>query len=84
MNLNEHIMLWNHASIKMLDVRYILLEQGDTLREYNLPASTFLCAVRGRAKIWLDDSIHSVSSVQILHGALEAQLAFIVTSFLGK
>ncbi|NQX69101.1 AraC family transcriptional regulator [Paenibacillus alba] len=74
MNLNEHIMLWNHASIKMLDVRYILLEQGDTLREYNLPASTFLCAVRGRAKIWLDESIHSVSSVQVLHGGKGTRL----------
>lgn len=67
-------MLWNHASIKMMDVRYMLLEQGEVLREYRLPASTFLCVVRGRARIWLDDSMYSVNQVHVLHGGKGARL----------
>ncbi|UKS25939.1 AraC family transcriptional regulator [Paenibacillus sp. HWE-109] len=74
MNLNEHITLWNHASFKMMDVRYKLLEQGEVLREYYLPASTFLCAVRGRAEIWLDEAKHTVNGVQVLHGGKGARL----------
>ncbi|MFF2484614.1 AraC family transcriptional regulator [Paenibacillus sp. NPDC058071] len=74
MNLNEHITLWNHASIKMMDVRYVLLEQGEVVREYFLPASAFLYAVRGRANIWLDDTMHSVDGAHVLHGGKGARL----------
>ncbi|MFF2089859.1 ABC transporter substrate-binding protein [Paenibacillus sp. NPDC058174] len=74
MNLNDHITLWNHASIKMMDVRYVLLEQGEVVQEYLLPASAFLSAVRGRAKIRLDDETHSVNGVHVLHGGKGARL----------
>ncbi|MFC3747332.1 ABC transporter substrate-binding protein [Paenibacillus sp. GCM10012306] len=74
MNLNEHITLWNHTSIKLMDVRYVLLEQGEALLEYCLPASTFLCVVRGRARIWMDDSMYSVSPFHVLHGGKGARL----------
>jgi iron complex transport system substrate-binding protein len=74
MNLNEHIKLWNHTSIKLMDVRHKLLEQGETLREYCLPASTFLCVVRGRARIWLDDSMYSAGPFHVLHGGKGARL----------
>lgn len=42
MNLNEHIQLWNQASIKLLDIRHAVLELGEELRSYQLPASAFL------------------------------------------
>ncbi|NUU62994.1 AraC family transcriptional regulator [Paenibacillus agri] len=74
MNLNEHIMLWNHTSVKIMDVRYILLEQGETSVEYSLPASTFVYVVSGRATIWLDNSMYSVNRFHVLHGGKGSRL----------
>ncbi|WP_162309402.1 AraC family transcriptional regulator [Cohnella abietis] len=58
----------------MMDVRYMLLEQGEEMPEYSLPASTFLYAVHGRARIWLDDSMYSADRFHVLHGGKGARL----------
>ncbi|MED1724599.1 hypothetical protein [Brevibacillus parabrevis] len=52
--VSEHIMLWNHASIKVVDVRHQLLGREVGSRSYKLPASTFLFAAQGKAQICLD------------------------------
>ncbi|WHP40314.1 hypothetical protein QIX46_17295 [Lysinibacillus boronitolerans] len=42
MNIEDHLLLWNHASIKVLDIRPRILSIGETLQPYKLPASVFL------------------------------------------
>ncbi|WCM62951.1 hypothetical protein [Paenibacillus polymyxa] len=51
MKLNDHILLWNHVFIQVMDVRHKKIEEGEELRTYRLPASAFLYAIRGNARI---------------------------------
>lgn len=62
--VSEHIMLWNHASIKVVDVRHQLLGREVGSRSYKLPASTFLFAAQGKAQICLDGSKYAISKRQ--------------------
>ncbi|MFE4710176.1 ABC transporter substrate-binding protein [Paenibacillus sp. NPDC056722] len=68
MKLNDHIKLWNHVFIKVMDVRHKRMEKDGELRDYRLPSSAFLYTVRGSARVWLDQRIHSVERFHILHG----------------
>ncbi|SFF33819.1 iron complex transport system substrate-binding protein [Paenibacillus algorifonticola] len=67
MNLNDHIRLWNQASLKVLDIRHAALELGEELRSYQLPASAFLFSMRGRARIRLDGMEHRAESCYLCH-----------------
>ncbi|WP_233902259.1 hypothetical protein [Paenibacillus sp. lzh-N1] len=68
MKLNDHIVLWNHVFIEVMDVRHKKMDKGEELRSYRLPVSTFLYTVRGSARVWLDDSVHRVDRFHVLHG----------------
>lgn len=37
MKLEEHILLWNHAAVKILDIRHVIMEPGELLESYLLP-----------------------------------------------
>lgn len=67
MNIEDHLLLWNHASIKVLDVRHRILSIGETLQPYKLPASVFLIVTRGDAKMHLDQTNYHVHEFQIIH-----------------
>lgn len=41
MKMSDHLMLWNHASIKVMDIRHTVMEPGEELRSYRLPTSAF-------------------------------------------
>ncbi|MFF2885247.1 AraC family transcriptional regulator [Paenibacillus sp. NPDC057967] len=64
----EHIALWNHASIKVLDIRHMILRKGEELSGYQLPASMFLFAARGGAAITLDGTEYPLRPFHVLHG----------------
>ncbi|MCE5172978.1 AraC family transcriptional regulator [Paenibacillus profundus] len=68
MNVNEHIWLWNLASIHVLDVRHVMMELGEQLLSYRLPASAFLYATKGSAQVWLDDVVHMTEHFHVFHG----------------
>lgn len=67
MKLNDHILLWNHVFIKIIDVRHTILAPGE-LPAYRLPSSAFLYVVRGAADVYLDHSRHRVERFHVLHG----------------
>ncbi len=73
MNLNDHILLWNHVFIKIMDVRHTILAPGE-LQPYRLPSSAFLYIVRGEADVYLDHSRHRVERFHVLHGGKGARL----------
>lgn len=77
MKLNDHIALWNQASIKVLDIRYGVLESGAELQSYRLPASVFLYARSGHAQVRIDDALQTLGRDHILHGGRGAVLSML-------
>ncbi|WP_341280836.1 AraC family transcriptional regulator [Paenibacillus sp. FSL H8-0537] len=75
MKLDDHIMLWNHASVKIMDFRYARLEAGERLAPYRLPANAFLYVIEGSAQVQLDHSQHPMERFHVLHGGRSAQLS---------
>ncbi|BBI33290.1 AraC family transcriptional regulator [Cohnella abietis] len=69
MQLNEQIVLWNQASIKLMDIRFITMKLHEELRSYRLPANGFLFAMHGHAQIKLDGITHEANRFHILHAS---------------
>lgn len=68
MNWASHLLLWNNAYIKIIDVRHIKLEIGEQLVNYQFPTSTFLYTVRGTAQIKMNEYVQLVERFYLLHG----------------
>ncbi|SFF31441.1 iron complex transport system substrate-binding protein [Paenibacillus algorifonticola] len=75
MKLDDHIALWNHASVKVMDFRYAMLEAGEMLSPYRLPANAFLYVIDGSAQVQLDHSQHHMKRFHVLHGGRSAHLS---------
>jgi hypothetical protein len=68
MKLDDHLLLWNNASIKVMDIRHMSMEHGEELRAYRFPANVFLYATRGSAHVWLDGVPHAAQRFHVFHG----------------
>lgn len=79
MRLHEHILLWNQASIKIMDIRQLTIQKNEELRSYRFPSSCFLYTVRGNATLLLDGKKHQAKRFYILHGGKGCCLDIIVT-----
>nr|WP_154959513.1 AraC family transcriptional regulator [Paenibacillus xylanexedens] len=66
--LDEHIRVWNHSSVKVMDIRLAVLEPGEGLQRYQLPAHSFLYVLDGHAQVRLDQSQYYMSRFHVLHG----------------
>ncbi|MGE7110596.1 AraC family transcriptional regulator [Lysinibacillus sp. NPDC047702] len=64
----EFILLWNHATIKVLDIRRVILKPEEIGNTYKLPASMFLYSIRGDAEVSLDFTKYSVEGFHLIHG----------------
>ncbi|QDQ02134.1 ABC transporter substrate-binding protein [Lysinibacillus fusiformis] len=64
----EFILLWDHATIKVLDIRYVLLKPEEVGTSYKLPASMFLYSIRGGAEVSLDFTKYSFEGFHLVHG----------------
>ncbi|RNB83899.1 helix-turn-helix domain-containing protein [Brevibacillus nitrificans] len=67
MSFQDQLMLWNHAALKVVDVRRSILAPGEVLPPSKLAASTFLCTVRGRAQLWLDQTAYGTDLSPVCH-----------------
>ncbi|WP_338542903.1 AraC family transcriptional regulator [Paenibacillus tundrae] len=74
MNLNDHILLWNHVFIKILDVRKNALEPGEKLSHYQLPASAYFYMIDGTARVRIDQHCYIVDGFHVVHGGKLANL----------
>ena len=81
MNWTSHLLLWNHAYIKIIDVRHIKLEVGEQLINYQLPTSTFLYSVRGSAQLRINEHTQQVERFYLFHGGKGLRLD--ITSITG-
>lgn len=68
MNLKEHIVLWTHAAVEIMDIRLSTYSPGEQTIRYRLPCSAFICIVRGKAVISLDGFRHQISEGNVIHG----------------
>ncbi|WP_340017146.1 AraC family transcriptional regulator [Paenibacillus sp. FSL K6-1318] len=68
MHVEEHVKLWNLASIKIWDVRHVVVRAGEPIHAYRFPISGFIYTVRGNATITLDDTMYAIDQMQVLHG----------------
>ncbi|ANY65928.1 AraC family transcriptional regulator [Paenibacillus sp. BIHB 4019] len=74
LKLNEHTALWNRASIRLLDIRRVVLGIDEELRAYRVPSSFFLYALRGSAEVELDSAAGGMKRFHVLHGGKGACL----------
>ncbi|OMF07813.1 hypothetical protein BK129_08480 [Paenibacillus amylolyticus] len=68
MHVEEHVKLWNLASIKIWEVRHVVVRAGEPIHAYRFPISGFIYTVRGNATITLDDTMYAIDQMQVLHG----------------
>ncbi|KPV58772.1 ABC-type Fe3+-hydroxamate transport system, periplasmic component [Paenibacillus sp. A3] len=67
MAFQDHMLLWNHAALKVLDVRYAVIRPGDRLHGYQLPANVFLYSACGRAQLALDELEYAADKCFVCH-----------------
>ncbi|MBD2865110.1 AraC family transcriptional regulator [Paenibacillus oceani] len=75
MNWNEHALLWSHASIRIIDIRYFTLQGEEAPPDYLLPASGFLYVASGYASVHWGPALYKVNRNQLLHGGKGTRLA---------
>lgn len=80
MNINDHILLWNHVFVRIIDVRHMVVAPGEELQPYRLPSSAFLYVVRGEGDVYLDHSRHRVERFHVLHGGKGTRLQILQES----
>ncbi|MNI19159.1 Iron(3+)-hydroxamate-binding protein YxeB precursor [compost metagenome] len=68
MKWNDHLLLWNHAAVSIMDIRYTVMMAGEAQHGYRLPSSGFLYAIKGAARIGMDGSLHEARRFHVLHG----------------
>ncbi|MFD0589311.1 ABC transporter substrate-binding protein [Paenibacillus sp. GCM10027627] len=75
MELEPRVKLWNYSHIRIMDIRSVLMRQGEMLNDYRLPSSAFLYVSHGEAVIqWEEERIEAKSNV-LLHGGKGLRLA---------
>ncbi|MFC5652657.1 ABC transporter substrate-binding protein [Paenibacillus solisilvae] len=67
MSIQHHLLLWNYAALRVLDVRRAALHPGENLSAYQLPASVFLFSTRGKARVLLDNIEFEADNCYVCH-----------------
>lgn len=68
MDWNQHALLWNHALVRMMDIRYLTLPGGTGPHTYRLPASGFMYVAEGKAAVRAETDTYRVRRHHLLHG----------------
>ncbi|WP_246096392.1 AraC family transcriptional regulator [Paenibacillus sinopodophylli] len=77
MTLLEQLPLWNHAAIRVLDIRRSILQASESVQGFRLPASAFLFAVTGEARIVIDGIEHIADRCYVCHAGKGAMVDII-------
>ncbi len=49
MEINDLIVLWNHANCKVIDIRRVTIRAVESISSYKVPSSFFIMSIRGNA-----------------------------------
>ncbi|MGW9124536.1 helix-turn-helix domain-containing protein [Paenibacillus chitinolyticus] len=74
MRIDDHLFLWNEASVKILDVRRIAPISDGEIRSWIVPACCFMYTVSGRACVRMDGELFEISGFHVLHGGKGSRL----------
>lgn len=74
MALQKQMQLWNHAAIRVLDIRRSVIQPGDSAGYPQLPASMFLYACSGRGQIRVDGIVHTIEHSYVCHAGKGASM----------
>ncbi|EGL20121.1 MULTISPECIES: AraC family transcriptional regulator [unclassified Paenibacillus] len=69
MKFNEQVAIWNQTAVKIFDIRHTVMNPGERLEDYRLPASAYIYGTRGAANLQLDGVVHRTRQYYLLHGA---------------
>lgn len=67
MIVENHLILWNHVSLKIIDVQRVKRPIGEQLHTHQLSSSTLLYTIQGRARLLLDGDEHGVENGYVCH-----------------
>ncbi|CAM4393722.1 iron complex transport system substrate-binding protein [Paenibacillus endophyticus] len=67
MIVEDHLILWNHVSLKIIDVKRTKLPVGEHSHTSQLSSSFLLYAIQGRARVLLDGKEHTVENGYVFH-----------------
>lgn len=79
MDFKDHIVLWNHATVEVIDIRRASFITGQPPLKYRLPASTYLYIVRGSASMLIDDSLYEIRGASVFHGGKGTMIKLLKT-----
>lgn len=74
MIVEDHLLLWNYASLKIIDVKRTELSIGVQLQTCKLSASTLFYSIQGRARLVLNGEVHIVENGYVCHAGKGAEL----------
>ncbi|ANY65600.1 hypothetical protein BBD42_03350 [Paenibacillus sp. BIHB 4019] len=67
MKWDEHMLLWSKAAVRILDIRYKVMWEGQDMLSYRLPANVFLLVTSGSAYVQIDENKTLLKRYHLLH-----------------
>ncbi|PZT57742.1 hypothetical protein DN757_00540 [Paenibacillus silvae] len=74
MNIEEYGALWEHITIRLLDIRIMTVKISEDPSTWTLPSNAFLLVTNGKGKIWLGQAMHQIKGTYVLHASKGARL----------
>jgi len=74
MDWEAHIEQWSRASVRLLDIRRLRLENGAIPERYVAPAGFFVVTTHGEARLSLSGTVYRARPLHVLHGGKESEL----------
>jgi len=69
MNIEEYGALWEHITIRLLDIRIMTVNTSEDPNTWTLPSNAFLLITNSKGKIWLGQAMHHIKGAYILHAS---------------
>lgn len=76
MNVEEYGALWEHITIRLLDMRSITVNFSEDPNAWTIPSNTFLL-ISGKGEVWLGHVMHQIKGTYILHACRGMCLDFL-------
>lgn len=69
MNIEEYGALWEHITIRLLDIQIMTVNISEHPDTWTLPSNAFLMVTNGKGKIWLGQAMHQIKGAYVLHAS---------------
>lgn len=76
-DISDAIRIWERAAISLMDIRHNLISADEAVRDYRLPASTFIYTSGANAEILLNDQSFRVDQFGVFHAGKGTTLSIL-------